>query len=1249
MRKVFIVGILVILLASSVQASSGVLPAFNPSIDSQHYLNFNSYSLGSYPSNLSWANFSNVSKNIDTRISIENSIYGRGLTISTFAYRNLSDSYLRIGLGLFPEFTLKMTFTWNENNSLSQTGQELLFQDSTGNLLDYKFGSNYNNSLYLGSNDTQSLGPEPQPSGLYTLQLSGSELNSNIYAGIASGFNQTSHMPVVFKNSYSSTAGNYSLLIGGGFSNLTIYSIYLCSNVSGFDPLISGSNINYRESNISSVYFPGINPGLFAKPLVDWKDNSIIYTLMNTGGEVYSYNFYNNSNSTLFRLGSSQFLISTAGTDWNGYFLIGNATGSVIYIYNYTTGSTSKYRLNIDPGQESRIYPAESQVFIQSENGSVYDYNTGMKELVANLSFKTGTYTVQSWATGASFETEIFNNSTGLLSAEELNSNGTFKNIFKVNLSEVDLSPSFTHGDLSSLGSSYCLFPNHTLETFYGLSGEVFTPYIIGSNFSIADWSHNYTFLQNKSGIYLLENGYINLTSVNADSQFLAFNPNLTEGLSINNATITLYSINNETYSHDNISIDISVPDVIRGNISLGYSVHSKVSYTVSATLGNTSLPHSNNTVDINTIMFGNGTYTFSITASNIAGYFATFTKSVSIDNYLPVVASDPANGSLLLSGSQIGFEISNITGIIHITVQEPGNFTLDYSGYNFNVSTPSESGFFNITVELVDRFGLSYNFTFSYMIDAPNLSGYSTNIAPGSYLRSGNLNLSWMQVSFASTYNVTLTSGDLKSNIVTRENFTRLDLSSGQYALYLNATTSSGNTKELLEETFYVQDFNPSLAVNRTAGNYFSFFGDSPNNSLCIEASTNVTSRLWVNTTGPQGSETLYNGNGTYLNFTISRSSAISRIDGLYNFSVVAMERSGRVSSRNFTISINNSIPHLLTINTTLYYNTSNAELPIVFESNTSYWYSAVGANQSNISLSQPFLRIQNLSTEIILNARDLWGNYNETPLRIIYSERNPSILLNATPLRLLWSRNLTITYRIADPVQLSTVELLVNNVTVHLGNASSGMVNYKVNQDGTFNLTIEAMDLCGNSNISMKMAVKSFYYPHITAFVPEVSILMGFAHFNSGLTGKDLETVNITWSENGKEIGSGSSFWALVMPGSHMYVLTLHYHSTTIYREKRIFTLGFAPELAASLAIIGAFLYRKYSGSTDVSLSREIVLENLGMKRKEIYRTARKAGVRIGTLTDTIAAMQKADEVLLLRDPDGVVYLMDPKAANE
>ena len=112
--------------------------------------------------------------------------------------------------------------------------------------------------------------------------------------------------------------------------------------------------------------------------------------------------------------------------------------------------------------------------------------------------------------------------------------------------------------------------------------------------------------------------------------------------------------------------------------------------------------------------------------------------------------------------------------------------------------------------------------------------------------------------------------------------------------------------------------------------------------------------------------------------------------------------------------------------------------------------------------------------------------------------------------------------------------------------------------------------------------------------------------------------------------------------------YLVTLTYHSTTIFREKRVFTLGFAPELAFSLAVVGAILYRKYSGTPDSVLSREIVLENMGLKRKEIYRMARKAGVRIGTLTETIAAMQKTNEVLLLKDPNGVVYLMDPKAAN-
>lgn len=1249
MRRVLIIGILVILLASSVQVASGRQIAFNSSSQSQqHYLNFSSYGLGSYPSNLSWINFHNVSQNVDTGISVENSIYGKGLTVSTYAYRNLSDSYLGIGLDLFPDFTLKMTFTWNQNNSLSQTGQNLLFENNTENILGYKFGSNYNNSMYLGNFHAKQLGPEPKPFGLYTLQLSGSEQNGDIYAGMVSGYNQTSHMPVVLKDSYTGSTGNYSMLIGGGFSNLTIYSIYLSGNVSGFHPVASGSNIDYHESNISSVYFPGINPELFSNPLVDWQDNSIIYALKKTGGEVYSYNFYNNSNSTLFRLGSSQFLISTAGTAYNGYFLIGNGTVAAIDIYNYTTGSLSQFKLNIDPGQGSRIYPADAHVFIQNENGSVYDYSTGLKGLVANYTIYEDSVPVQSWANGPSFETEIYNNDTAILSTEEFSSNGTFKTISKVNLSEVDLNPSFAHGNVSSLGSSSNLFPNSNLETFYGFIGEVNAPYIIGSNLSIAGLYSTHTFLQNKSGIYVLENGFINFTSVNADSQFLAFNSNLTRGLSISNATITMYSTTNETYSQDNISIGISVPNVLRGNVSLDYSVQSKVSYTVNASLGNRSLSDSNDTVEINTAEFGNGTYTFSITASNIAGYFATIAKSVSLDNYRPVVASDPANGSLLLSGSQISYEISNIIGNVYTTVQEQGNSTLDYSGYTFNISVPNESGFFNITVKLVDRFGLGYNFTFSYMIDVPNLTGYSTNIVPGSYLRSGNINLSWVQASFASRYNLTLISGNTKSSTETSGNFTKLDLRSGYFTLYLNATTSSGNTKNLVEENFSVQNFNPSLVVNRTAGNYFSFLGDSPNNSLCINASTNVTSRLWVNTTGPQGNINLYEGNGTYFSYTLGNGSDKFSIDGQYNFSIVAMERSGRVSSHNFTISVNNSIPHLIPGNSTLYYNNTNALLPIVFENNTSYWYNVLGNGKSNTSLSQPYLKLQNFSTEITLNARNLWGNYNETHLRIIYSDRAPLISFNVTPVKLLWSRNLTITYRISDPVPLSLVKLRANNETVYLGNVSSGVVNYRVNQDGTVNLTIEAVDLCNNSNISTSLTAKSFYYPHITAFVPEVSIFLGLAHFNSGLTGKDLEAVNLTWSENGKEIGSGNSFWTLVMPGSHTYLVTLTYHSTTIFREKRVFTLGFAPELAFSLAVVGAILYRKYSGTPDSVLSREIVLENMGLKRKEIYRMARKAGVRIGTLTETIAAMQKTNEVLLLKDPNGVVYLMDPKAAN-
>lgn len=1249
MRRLFIIGILVIIMATPFSPGSGKPLSPSTLSGSQRDLNFTSYNIGAYPANLSWINFHNVTQNQDTKILVENSGYGRGLLVSTYAYRSMSNSYLDMEMGLFPNFTIKITFTWAENNSYSQTGENIMVEQGSGNVLQYKFGSNYNNSLYLTGRNTDNLGPEPPALKLYTLQISGSEQNGAVYAGIISGFNQTAHTPVLLNHSYSCNDKNYSILFGGGFSNLTIFNIYLGSTVSGFNTVRNGQPENYRETNISSVNFSGLNQELFARPLVDWQDNTLLYATQKNGSQLYSYNFFNNTKTHIMSLGSSQKLISTAGTVYNGYFLIENSPGTILEIYNYTTGLLKHYDLNVELGESSRVYPSSNEVYLQSANGTLTLFNTTSAEVVAKWSINPDLYPVQSWAQGTSLMSEFYSNSTGVLSTIEVCQNGTMENLSSIQLGEVDLLPSFANGNSSGLASSSSLISGGHFVSFYALAGESNAPYVMDSNFTMAGNSGADFFVQNQSGVYVQEQGFLNLTNVKMNSQFISFNNNLTRGLSVYNSTITLYSTSNETFSPDNLSLSISLPNVLRNKVTLTYAVQSNVNYTMKATLGNVSLQPLDGLINISTARFDNGTYVFSFSATNIAGYSSTYEKTVSIDNYKPSIEAQPGNGSVLLSGSQITFGIDNITGVVYITISGPNNLSLRYSGYAFNVTTPGISGFFNLTIKIVDQFGLSYNYTYTFQIDLLNTSGYTTSIIPNSYLPYGDINLSWTRATFATGYNVTIGSNNYQSSLGTVDNFTRLNLGSGHFTLYVNATGSSGAWTQLVKEFFTVQEFNPSLTVNRTSGTYFSFYGNSPNDSLSIRARTNVTSRFWLNSTGPESSDTMYSGNGTYMNFTMNSGLGLFRSNGEFNITVAAMERSGRESTYHFMISVNNSVPALTEGNLTLYFNTSYAHLPVEFLSNTTYWYNSQGNLQNNTALSAPYLHLGNLTTNIILNAESRWGNWNRTYFRIIYSTESPEISFQVTPNQLVWSRNFTVAYRVNDPVNLSKVVLEVNNNTRLLSPTTNGKLNYSIGRDGTFNFTLEVSDLCGNRNISNTLDVRSSYFPEIMSIKPEISVFMGIAHFSAGLTGKNLESVNLSWSTGGKLVGSGGSLWIYILPGSHTYVLTLKYHSTTISREKKVFTLGFLPELAVFIASFAILLYRKYSGKPDSLMTRELISSNIGKSLREIRRIARKSGIRAGTVTETIEAMQKSNEVLLLKDPDGVAYLMDPKAADK
>lgn len=1249
MLKIVIFVVMVILMgtvalplaANHMQASSRVAI--------QHNLNFSSYGAGAYPENLSWINFRNVNTSQYTRISVENSAYGKGLLVSTYGFNGLPPSFLDIGMGLYRNFTLKITFTWSTNNSLSQTGDRIMMKNGSTNLLQYNFGPYYNKSLYMKSRKDVRLGPEPQKSGLYTLQISSSTPTGTIYSGIARGYNATTHSPLMLNSSSFEGLKNCSLFFGGGFSRFTVYNIYLSSSIDGFNTLKYGDSVGYRDTNISSVYFSGLDFKQYPKPVVDWKDNSILYAGGVSGTALYSYNFHNNTQFKAMKLKDNLEFLASAGTGSDGYFLTGNRTGALLYVLNYTSGDIGSYPFNSTFKQGAGIYPSGNNVFMQSQNGSLTVLNLSSSYSTRSPWPNPGSVPLRSWAGLSGLITESYNNTTGILSVERADQRGLWQNLTSMSIRTVDFLPVISHGTLLGTNSGNYYSRGKNLSVSYVVAGKSYDPYVMGPNFTLEAGTGQHFIVKNGTGIYLQYKGYLDKTNIRRDFQFVKFNRNFSRGLSIDNRTITFYSTLNGQFSPHNVSLSAHIPNVFRGCSSIPYSVGSSVAYTVSAELGLKPLNASGGYVNFTTNGLESGKYVFTLKATNIAGYVSSISKTVSIDNYRPKLFSSPGNGSYVLSGSRIEFHVGNMTGNIETHLSGPIGISGVYYGSAFNITAPEESGPLNLSASVLDQFGLRHNFTFSYHVESFNSSEYMTNINPGSYLPSGNINLSWKGMPIATGYRITVFSAEYRMNISTLQNYTKLAIGSGYYSLYVNATGNNGGSIPLVNESFTVQDFNPSLVVRKSQGRYFSFYGNSPNSTLFIMARTNVSSRLWLNYTGPHSRRNLYSGKGSYFNFTIDRNIGFFKQNGQYSFLVTAKEKSGRSSSYHTLISVNNSIPTLLKGNRTFYYNSSYASLPLTLRDNTSYWY-RTNNSASNTTFSQGSrIKLSDLSTRVILGARTLWGNENRSAVNLVYSDKAPRISLSVSPGILVWSNNVTIRYNVKDAVALTAVTLVTGNSTKPLGTTGNGTIHYGLDSDGSFNFYLKAADLCGNHNTSQPDAVKSDYYPRITSIVPGIAVFLGIAHLSSGIHGKDLESVNVTWSTGGSLIGSGNSIWMYILPGAHTYVLTLHYHSRTVSRTAHIFALGFLPELGAGIAMVSAALYRKYSGRPDSTRAHRLVVDNLGKTRREIYRIGRKSGIRAVTITGAIRELQESSRLVSMKDPDGTVYLMDPGSLDQ
>lgn len=1243
MKLIYIIGIILILTFPSISTGYSSAQTSAPASSSMEY-NFSSLIPGSFPANMSWIGFSVLNSSASSSVQVSNANAGTGLTVSTVNYGNSNDTYLDIRIDSGYGFNLKLTFSWNYNNSVFYTGDNLILENRNQTMLHYQLGPDYGNNLYLNANTSVNLGAEPNPFNAYTLDIAGNQSSGSIYTNVLQGWNESMHVPYVIsaKNPYSGSGLN--ILIGGASSNLTLYNLYLGNGTLDFAVPVASIETGLSSTNFTAPSGLTVDSNSSFLPVADWIDNSLLFWSKTSPGSIEAYNFYNQSVYTLFSFPNGSEGLVSAGDNNAAFFLIRENSGNVLYEYNFTTGSVASNCLNSNTSGRAWMIPDGNSVYILYSNGSVTLMNSNESWQVSTWNATTSLgLPVSGGISANNLLVSFFNSTTGNISVLSYGVSGKHVIVEQYStriFGSVEPAISTTHPEPFSL-----LEFNESTGTVISAMNYVnsTTTQIVTSNTQYIASSGNLIPYRIGNTVHLSSSNSDLLTNINPNSSFISFSENGSIGLSLQNRTLTVFHKSPSPYSGENITLALQPAGRVTGNVSIKYEVNSAVNYSIRASVGNLSIQPSGGYLNFTTSYLSNGTQELVVDVTDIAGYSASVVENITVDNYVASVAVNPIPGSKILVDSRMNIFISGLSGPITSVATFSGYGGGVFTGSEFNITAPSVSGNTTLFLNITDQYGRTLLYAFGYSVVSDNTSGFKTDISPDSYLKSGNLNLSWTGLSYVDFYSILITSYNHTFTYNESDNFTEIQIPSGNYGMAISAYFKNGTDSVMYTENFTVQTFNPELLVKKTQGYYFSFFGDSRNSTLSITADSNVSAVLWINVSRDSQFLITSKGRGNSLNLNLTSAYQQLSLNGIYVVNITAREMSGRENNTSFDFSVNKSVPNVPIQATTLYYNNSSATLPVYFEPDLKYSYTE-GNSSSPIILdpSYPTINLTSLYTNVTVTSADPWGNYNSSSVELVYSQVLPVISIATNGRNFVWSKVVTVSYSVKDPVKLVSVSLYANNVSINETKLSDGSLRFTLQGDGTYNISIEALDICGNINTSRQIKVNSSYYPEISSVTTDISLFMGVAHITSVINGTELGSVNVSWEINSKVVSNQSTFWYLLLPGSYNISLVLTYHGKSVLVSRNESTFGFVPE-TAFLAAIAIFLFRRnYFGSKDENRIKEFITGRTGLSRNSLIAQSRKAGLSRHKLIKTLDKMVSEGELTLNRDPDGNLFVM-------
>ncbi|MHB1439436.1 MAG: hypothetical protein ACYCSO_04780 [Cuniculiplasma sp.] len=702
--------------------------------------------------------------------------------------------------------------------------------------------------------------------------------------------------------------------------------------------------------------------------------------------------------------------------------------------------------------------------------------------------------------------------------------------------------------------------------------------------------------------------------------------------MACSNSTMLLYSSSNFAIPHVNITTEDRYLFSPLGYFN--FSIKSSLSFLTTLSIGNKSFK-GNNTESfyLNMTDFMTGSYNYVLRIVTEDLYYFTHSGVVQIDNSFPHIHFNENISSGIYSGEKISAIYCDGSGIKNVTVQGM-NYDVESGRSTLILHAPDNHRGNNISLSIsfIDCYNVKreINLEFRYFLE--NESEFVSSIFNGEVFNSTTIPVSFSG-SFQNLSFIFLHVENLKEN--RSFNFTfynysgKICLPEGRYIMKEYGVYRAGNSVLLDMENFTILTEKLSVNINAQEHNFYSFTGNSMNNTFNYSLQSNINGTWSVRMLFY--SSLIYHKEfqNRLMHLDARKLKGLLKLNGTYTIYFNFTSINGYFYSSSSKMNVNNSIPSYEG-RSIFYINSSSLNISSYLSHSLRYEIEKNGTYENFSGLIT--LKQQGTFLFNIL----MWSNsmnHNSNNITVVYSKSKPSISINNWHNQ--WNKSSRMTFTLLYGKTISITEMKISGGGKITG---EGHGNYTLlfNEDGIYNLTIGEIDVCGNRN-GTELQVNVTAFPYVYSM--SVSYTIVFQHLTGHVEvkGYDLSDVNTSWYYEGRTISHGKSINEEIPMGIDHVTAIVKFRNESIIRN--ITVIGLSPYvlLPPALLILFIIIVKNFPVNNDSTEMINTILGNDDFLLKDIIRELRKKHFPKRKIRMALDLLARKNMVRILSDPDG------------